>query len=81
MEVLFKDDKYVAETVEILSALMKDADHHGEKNVHVHSITTQPKIYSMLPGSTIPTDCNCIVMITAMVSITVSALVPLVCLT
>ena len=28
MEVLFKDEKYVAETVEILSALMKDADLH-----------------------------------------------------
>ena len=30
MEVLFKDEKYVAETVEILSSLMKDADLHGE---------------------------------------------------
>ena len=39
MEVLFKDEKYVAETVEILS-LMKDADLHGESQVHVHSITT-----------------------------------------
>ena len=35
MEVLFKDEKYVAETVEILSTLMKDADLDGESQVHV----------------------------------------------
>ena len=37
MEVRFKDEKYAAETVEILSTLMKDADLDGENQVHVQS--------------------------------------------
>ena len=39
MEVLFKDEKYVAETVDILSILMKDADLNGENQVHAHAHT------------------------------------------
>ena len=35
MEVLFKDEKYTAETVEILSTLMKDANLNGESQVYI----------------------------------------------
>ena len=35
MQILFKDEKFKAETIEILSDLMKDAGIYGEPQVNI----------------------------------------------
>ena len=42
MCVLFKDEKYTSETVDILTQLITDANLNGQPQVHVHCTCTYP---------------------------------------
>lgn len=47
MKVLFKDEKYTSETIDILCSLMKDADLKGNNQVHI-SHSTRVKLSLLL---------------------------------